>query len=479
MKLNHYPKYITLGVLAYVLAACATPQVADIKTAQELPNINEGKTKEFSDLNLKTYFNDPELNKLFDLVVEANPDLLIAQQRVEMANSYLQRAKMALLPSLEAGVIASGDHYGKYTIDGVGNYDTNLSPNISKDQRVNRDITPNYWLGARSSWEVDAWGKLKNQRLAAQKRFFASNEGVNLLKVELFTDIANLYYQLVSLDNRLRIYQENFNLQQRAFEIVVAQREIGKATELAVQQFNAQNKNILAEIEHLRAEIVAIEQAIQTLTGTYGGEVKRGSKLMVANKSILNQNIDIQNVINSRPDVMANYLVLEATHADAKAAKAAFYPRIGLDAQVGLNSFSAETFFRPSSLAGQLLGGLMVPIFNKGQLKHEFNVASKEQEIAFLTYQKSITSSFNELQSILKQITIYEKVLELKGQEVEHLDRAVEVSNELYLTGYANYIELINSQKTKLQAELDLLTIQSENARNNVLLFKALGGKLN
>ena len=120
----------------------------------------------------------------------------------------------------------------------------------------------------------------------------------------------------------------------------------------------------------------------------------------------------------------------------------------------------------------------MVPIFNKGQLKHEFKIANLEQEIAFLNYQKSVTSSFNELQAILKQITIYEKVLGLKGEEVAYLDKAIEVSNELYITGYANYMELINTQKTKLEAELDLLRIQIENTRNNVLLFKALGGKL-
>jgi len=481
MKHNTYPKYIALGVFAYVLSSCATPQVTDIKQANSLPDQIIEQTNQvvpFDDVNLKTYFNDSDLLYLFEQVVKANPDFQIAQQRVEMANSYLQRSKMELLPSLEVGAIASGTRYGKYTIDGVGNFDTNKSENITDNQRVNTDVTPNYWLGARSSWEIDAWGKLRNQREAAQKRFLASAEGFNLLKVELFTDIANLYYQLVGLDNKLKIYQENYKLQQRAFEIVTAQRATGKATELAVQQFKAQNKNILAEIEHLKVEIVSIEQAIQTLTGTYGGQVKRGNALMTSNHEILNKSIDIQNVIHSRPDVAANYFVLEATHADARAAKAAFYPRIGLDAQVGLNSFSAETFFKPSSLAAQLLGGLMVPIFNKGQLKHEFNIANLEQEIAFLNYQKSVTSSFNELQAILKQITIFEKVLGLKGEEVEYLDKAIEVSNELYITGYANYMELINTQKTKLQAELDLLRIQIENTRNNVLLFKALGGKL-
>ena len=115
-------------------------------------------------MNIKTYFNDQALIELFDRAVKANPDFQIAQQRVEIANSFLRRSKMDLLPSLEIGANVSGDHYGKYTMEGVGNYDTNLSPNITEEQKINRDFTPNYWLGARSSWEIDAWGKLKNKK---------------------------------------------------------------------------------------------------------------------------------------------------------------------------------------------------------------------------------------------------------------------------------------------------------------------------
>jgi len=479
-KLNH--KSIGYGTAFLVMASCAAPKVAGLRKAKELPGEIVSTHQDsvvFQEINLKAYFTDQHLLELFDKVVQANPDFQIARQRVEIANSFLQRSKMDLLPSLEIGASASGDRYGKYTMEGVGNYDTNLSPNITEDQKINRDFTPNYWLGARSSWEIDAWGKLKNKKLAAQKKYLASAEGLRLLQVELFTDIANLYYQLVALDNRLAIYEKNYSLQQRAFEIVLAQREIGKATELAVQQFKAQNNNWLAEIEHIKVEIVTVEQAMTTLTGSYGGEIRRGSVLMPTNMEILNKNINVEAVIHSRPDVASNYYVLESSQADAKAAKAAFYPRIDLGAGFGLNAFSAGTFFNPASLAGQLLGGLMVPVFNKGQLKHEFNVATSEQEIAFLNYQKSVTTAFNELQSILKQTRIYEKVLKLKAEEVGFLDRGVEVSNDLYVTGYANYFELINSQKSKLQAELDLLQFRHQNTRNNVLLFKALGGKLN
>jgi NodT family efflux transporter outer membrane factor (OMF) lipoprotein len=478
-KLNNYFK---IGILSLVVMSCATPQVAEIKKANEIPvntvSENDVKLDLIQPVELRTYFNDPELLNLFDEVVKANPDFQIAQQRIEIANSFLQRSKMSFLPSLEVGAVVSGDHYGKYTMDGVGNYDTNLSGNISEDQKINRNVTPNYWLGARSSWEIDAWGKLKNQKLAAQKKYLASEEGLKLIQVELFTEIANLYYQLVSLDTKLDIYQENFKLQQRAYEIISAQREVGKATELAVQQFRAQNNNWLAEIEHIKAEIVAVEQAITTITGRYGGEVKRSKQLLATNLTLLNKSMDVNSIIHSRPDVISNYFVLEATQADAKAARAAFYPKIDLGASLGLNSFSVDKLFNPVSLAGQLLGGLMVPIFNKGQLKHDFNVANKEQEIAFITYQKSVTTAYNELQSILKQTEIFQKVLKLKGDEVKFLDNAIEVSNDLYLTGYANYMELISSQRSKLNAELNLLEFQFQNTRNNVLLFKALGGKL-
>jgi outer membrane protein TolC len=88
-----------------------------------------------------------------------------------------------------------------------------IFPRISVEQKINTSFTPNYWMGARSSWEIDAWGKLKNKKLSAQNKFLASTEGLKLLQTDLFTDIANLYYDLITLDKRLKIYQDNYNLQ--------------------------------------------------------------------------------------------------------------------------------------------------------------------------------------------------------------------------------------------------------------------------
>lgn len=177
---NH--RNIWYGMVWLCLVSCAVPKVTELKKTQELPNEiiqndNNKSSDEFQQINLKAYFTDPHLLELFDKVVQANPDFQIAQQRVEIANSFLQRSKMDLLPSLEVGVDVSGNRYGKYTMEGVGNYDTNLSPNIMEDQKINRDFTPNYWLGARSSWEIDAWGNSKIKKLLPRRNTWLPQKG--------------------------------------------------------------------------------------------------------------------------------------------------------------------------------------------------------------------------------------------------------------------------------------------------------------
>jgi len=483
MKQTSY-KFLYIGLIATSIVSCAVPHAAHQQQLKALPNavsndsLNQNQA-DFKQVTLKSYFNDPHLVNLFQKAVAANPDYQITQQRILVANAFLSKAKLANLPSLEIGAVASGNHYGKYTMDGVGNFDTNLSQNISPEQRINRDFTPNYWLGAQTSWEIFAWGKLKNKKLAAKKRYFATTEGVKLTQTLIFTNIANLYYQLVALDKKLNIYHENFKVQERAHEIITAQRMAGKANELAVQQFNAQGNNLLAEIERIKIEMISCEKALSSLIGEYNANIERGENLTTNYLDVLNQNISAESVIHSRPDVAESYFNFEASKADSKAARAAFFPSLQISGSVGQNSFSTETFFKPASLATQLLGSLMVPVFNKGQIKYEFKVAKAEQEIAFLNYQKSVTNAVNELAELTKHIEIYDKIVTLKTDEVAYLERAVDVANDLYLTGYANYLEIINSQKNKLQSELDLVEIQLKNTQTNILLFKALGGNIN
>jgi len=475
-------KLLTMTVALLTATACSVPKVAEQQSLSNLPTdfagIDSTKGEQFVPINLNTYFNDPVLLQLFEKVRSSNLDYQILQQRILIANSHLKRAKLGLLPSLDILINGSGTHYADYTMEGVGNFDTNLSPNITEEQKINRDVTPNFWIGAQASWEIDVWGRLKNKKNAAKNRFFASQEGLKLLQNQLFSEIAELYYDLISLDKKLEIYERNYAVQQKAYDIILAQRSTGKATELAVQQFSAQSKNLLAQVELVKLEINAKERALLTLLGEFNGEVSRSSDFLMNHVALLNQKLPVDSIIHNRPDVRQSYFELVATNADAKAARAAFFPKLEIGAYAAFNAFSFSTLFNPGSLAWQFLGGIVAPVFNRGQLKQDFYVANREQEIAFLNYQKSVVQSYNELNAILRQVDAFQTIGQIKNEEIRDLERAVEVSNDLYLSGYATYLELISSQKDKLRAELDYVDFQLTNAKSLVLLYKALGGEL-
>lgn len=484
--LNQYKTTALVITCVLTFAACSAPKISDKLNAAKLPENFDIGTKKSADsltafipLKTETFFKDPKLEQILKKAITQNPDYLMMQERILIANSHLKVAKLALLPSLDVVADASGTHYGKYTMDGVGNYDTNFSQNISERQRINEDVTPNLFLGGKVSWEADIWGKLSNRKKAAQQRFFASQQGMRLLQTRLLGDVADLYFKLIALDKQAAIYDDNLKTQERALDIVSAQRSVGKATELAVQQFNAQNNNIHAETSELKLSIDQTEKALLTLLGEYGGKIERSNDFLAGHLDVLNQKISVDSIIHKRPDVSEAYFELMASNADAKAARAAFFPTLNLGGYAGFNSFSFNTFFDVGSFAWQILGGLTAPVLNKGQIKQEMYVSNRRQEISFLQYQNSITTAFNELSALLHRNEAYQDVLKYKLKEIDHLEIAVNVSNDLYLSGYANYLEIINAQKNKLQAELDFVDIQLRNANSQVLLYKALGGGVN
>ncbi|HEY4208341.1 MAG TPA: efflux RND transporter permease subunit, partial [Puia sp.] len=227
--------------IAIGFANCTGYKSVTISPKVDLPATYTGSTDTatVASLSPEKFFADPYLQKLIDTALAANPDLQSALQKTEIAAASLRYTGSSLLPSLNAEIGAGVTKYGDYTVDGVGNFDTNKSPNIDNDKHI-PNPTPDYFLGFRSSWEVDLWGKLRSRKAAALSRFLASREGSRMVVTELISQVASLYYQLLTLDRQQAILKKNAQLQDNALEIVKVQKLGGRATELAVQQFQAQ-----------------------------------------------------------------------------------------------------------------------------------------------------------------------------------------------------------------------------------------------
>ena len=460
-----------------LLSSCQLPKPLLRPTHRPLPVSFGGHTDSvgIASQNWRTFFADPNLVQLIDTALGGNLDLRIATQRIEAARAAFEYSRGFLAPQVNAVGSAGVDRYGQYSMNGVGNYDTNLSDNIRGNELI-PNPTPDYFLGARSTWEIDIWGKLRNRRKAAYLRFLSSEKGRHAVITGLVAEVARQYYTLLALDGELEIIQKNIDFQQNALELVRIQKAAGRVTELAVQQFTAQLLNTRSRQGQVRQQIIENENQLNRLLGRYPGSIVRGRSLQA--RELPGQvltGIPTQMLVR-RPDIQQAELELQAAHVDIDVARAEFLPSLNLNAYLGLNAFRTAVLFNPASLAAGLLGGLSAPIINRRFLKADYRQSVAQAGESLYRYRQTILTGFSEVTTGLRGVENYRQVAELQTQEVDVLRQAVTTSNDLFKSGYASYLEVITAQRSVLEAELALINTKQAQFLSLTDLYRALGG---
>lgn len=487
MRTNNFHKlFLPLVLSGVLLASCKIKQEA-LKTDITIPDnyehassyvkVDTFKTEQaVQPESWRTFFTDSKLVTLIDSALQRNYDMQAAYQTLMQSKAGLAYTKGILLPDLNLNIGAGVRKYGDYTVDGVGNYDTQYSTNLNEKQRLDRNIQ-DYTLGLGTSWEIDIWGKLRNQKKAALYKFLASTEGRNLVMTNVISEVAEAYYSLMILDRELEIIRENMVLQEKAVNSVSAQKEFGKETELAVELVSAQLLQARGMVIELEQQMIVQENRINVLLGRYPQRIERSS---------LKNNTDISKaasvsipaeLLENRPDIRSAAQNLRAQNADVKAAKAAFYPTLTLSANVGYNAFRASLLFEsPASLFYNVIGGLTTPLLNRRQLKADLMRSKASQAEAYIRYEKAILIGFTEVFETLKTAQKYEDLSSIKTEQVETLKKSIETSQALFMSGRATYLEIITAQENYLKAQKELLDVYSRKTRNNIQLYKATGG---
>ena len=468
--------------LIYIVFAILT--ISSCKTLNTNLSIRENKiptsfntstdTTTVANINWRKYFADTALIKLIDTALVNNFDLQIALQRMEIARSGVRFSTGELFPKVDANISAGSTKYPKYTQEAAGNITTPYPDNPNK-------VVPNpyndFLIGLTTTWEIDIWGKLRNQRKASISNYLASIEGKNFVVSNLVADIANAYYELIALDNELEILQQTIQKQQEALDVVKFQKETGKTNELAVQQFQAQLLNSKALEKETLQQITETENKINFLLGRYPQPIQR-------NKEILFDEIPQQiasgipsQLLSHRPDIRESEFQVAASKYDLKAAKASFFPNINLSASLGFQAFNPQFLFSaPASIGYSSLGGLIAPLINMNALKAQFNTAKANQLTAMYNYQKTILNGYVEVVNELSNIQRLQEINTLKKEQSEVLIASVETSTELYKTAKANYLEVLIAQQNSLQTKLELINTNKRQRIATVSIYKALGG---
>lgn len=423
----------------------------------------------------KEFYNDSLLNQLIDTALKSNNSIKIAQQRIEQYKSSVVYRRGAMLPSAGLAAVTGQRRFGKYTMDGVGNFDTNFSPNIEEAQRVPEHL-PEYLLGLSVSWEIDLFGKLNNKRKSAIASVFAAKEERNFLITQIIAEIAENYYDLVALDYELDILNQSIVLQQNAIQIIKLQKEAGETNELAVKQFEAQLYYFNSLKFEILNKIIEKENAINLLLGKYPQPIKRNSKLFDVLPNPLNAGIPADLLLN-RPDIRKSEFELVAAKADVNAARSSFLPNLSLNSMLGFQSFNSAFLFNyPASLAYSVMGSILAPVINLSAIKAEFKRAKSYQVEAYYNYFQTILNGYVEVNTLLQFNTNLQKFHENKQLETEALRSAVDNSSQLFFTGRASYLEIIISRKNYLQSQIELIDAKRNLYKNNLRVYKSLGG---
>lgn len=423
------------------------------------------------------YFPDEKLHQLIDSALLYNADMQIAWQRVLKAEAALSARRGDLLPSVQATISGGAERYGDHTLNGVGNFDTNLSPNINKDQRIPVSPTTDVFVGLRSNWELDIWGKLKNLKQAALAEMLATREARQFVATNLVAFITENYYRLLALDAEIEIVRKNIGLQHDGLEIVKAQKEGGRATELAVQQFAAQVLNTQAIEYNLLQERAAIENQLNAVAGRYPTPVFRDTALPDITGAARMAIGAPSSLLSHRPDIRQQEWLLQAAKENVAAARKAFLPSLVISPYIGLNAFTPGLLFKSGSGVYGLLGGLTAPVFQRRNLKAQYAFSNAENKEMVLRYQQTLIDAYTEVLTNMQAVGNRRKEYALKQKEVSQLAEAVITARELYLAGYANYLEVITAQKNVLEAELELIRSRLGITTAIVQLYRSLGGE--
>ncbi|WP_420458447.1 TolC family protein [Neolewinella sp.] len=468
-----------LAGLALLLlqTACSVPQIATRTPSTALPQTFPATTGRdtvgIDAAQLVTqFFDDPYLLQLVDTALVNNKELNILVQRISIARNEIQARRGEYLPFVSTGVGTEVEKVGRYTRMGA------LEENISlNEERAFPEFLTNIQLGLYASWELDVWNKLRNARKAAVMEYLATVEGRNFMTTQVVAEVANSYYELLALDTRLQNLQNMLAIQEDALRVVNLLQQAGRSNSLAVRRFEAEIQGNRSETFAIQQEIAATENRLNFLLGRAPQPIARRSENFLDLQPPLVQTGIPSQLLTNRPDIRQAEYELAAAGLDIQSARANFLPSFGIRAGLGFQSFNLKYLLTaPESLLLSLAGDAAAPLVNRNAIIATYqNASARQVEVAF-DYEQSVLRAYQEVATQVSNIDNLQQTYQAKQEQVADLNESIEISNKLYQSARADYMEVLLTQRDALEARTELIETKREQLGAVVDLYQALGG---
>jgi multidrug efflux system outer membrane protein len=445
---------------AGTLAACSVgPEYQrpslDVPAAYRFQQENPG-AESIADLGWWEVYRDKQLQGILQAALENNRDIKIAAARVAEARAQVGVSRLDQFPRVDVSV---GDTRQR-TLQ-VGRYST---------YEVASGL-------AQVSFEVDLWRRLASLSDAARASLLATEYARDAVKVTLVSDVAAAYFNLLALDQQLRITRNTIANGEKFLALTQTKSREGAASSLDVSRAEASLASVRANQSDIERQIAQTENQMQILLGNNPDTLARGmlDEMSMSVSPGIPAGLP-STLIERRPDLRQAEAGLIGATANVRAAKAALFPTISLTGSYGSQSLAFSSLFSGGSQVWSYGLNFLQPIFDSQRNGYQVDAAKMREEQALLQYQGAVAQAFREVSDALVAWQRYNEFLREQEQQVKSLQEANAHVLRRYEIGYSSYFEVIDASNSLYAAELQRVQAYRNSMVSLVQLYKALGG---
>ncbi len=403
-------------------------------------------------------YKDRELNQLVDDALKYNWDIKQAAARILEVRARYVQVRSDRFPAVDVGGIRDRRQIGG------GEFRDNF-------------IVDTYELTAAASFELDLWSRLKKASRAAWEDILREEENRRAVAQAVVAETSALYLDMEAVERRLQIAEQSINAFRQSLQFAEIRYRRGLTSVLDVRQASRVLAGAETLVPQLEQDLGIIQQQLSVLLGKYPETraPRRQPEDYFKRLAPVPPGLP-SDLLMRRPDIRAAEAQLRSLNDLVGVAKAARLPRITLTGEYGWSSEDLNKLLRTENIIWNLTAGLVQPVFDAGRLKAGQRAAEARYEQGAAEYVKAVLDAFADVE---RALLTRELQLDRREREITFLTEAratQRVAENRYVKGLVNYLDVLNAQITRFQAEDSLVLVDLIILRNRVALHRALGG---
>ncbi len=398
-------------------------------------------------------FDDPQLNAIIAEGFTNNLDLEMAWARLRQAEALERKEHSSLWPSLD--LTGSG---GRSRFSGASS-----------------DVT-NYQGSLAAGYELDLWQKLAQQRHAFTLQRGAAAHELKSFYLSLAAQLAEAYYQVVELRDRIALNREIIESFAKTVALVEWRYQRGVAPSLDLYQARQTLLSSKAELPLLESELQAAENRLAVLLGALPGSQDFGTLTVLPDLQLSFAQGLPADLITNRPDIEAAFFSLQAADAEVAAAIADRFPSFKLTANYGGQGSELNSLLQSPNLFWNLLANMAQPLVDGGRRRHEVERKKAIFAERAAAYRLSVLKAFQEVEDALMKERGVDANMEMLVERQEVTAATLRLALERYQQGLDDFLPVLTAQASDASARIALIAAQRQRISSRIQLARSLGG---